>query len=236
MALGLMLSAAPVAGFASNDSQSILSSGAKAVTATVSVDKGMVITNPQSGFDTLKVDVAVSGLTEGERSEFVVRLSDPAGSFEANTTEIARLVSDTGANVDTIVAWIVPDTVPEGDFYKVGVFAGTQDALSVETLMFRIKHEYAAEKQIPNSGFEVWMNEGETVAEPVGWHSFKTAGGGLSMMGGGPIARVFGCTSGFSRQQECQDKFEPDFRNSGKWKFDHRKNQHGVDDGGRYYG
>ena len=184
MALGLMLSAAPVAGFASNDSQSILSFGAKAVTATVSVDKGMVITNPQSGFDTLKVDVAVSGLTEGERSEFVVRLSDPAGSFEANTTEIARLVSDTGANVDTIVAWIVPDTVPEGDFYKVGVFAGTQDALSVETLMFRIKHEYAAEKQIPNSGFEVWMNEGETVAEPVGWHSFKTAGGGLSMMGG----------------------------------------------------
>ena len=42
MALGLMLSAAPVAGFASNDSQSILSSGAKAVTATVSVDKGKI--------------------------------------------------------------------------------------------------------------------------------------------------------------------------------------------------
>lgn len=187
MAFGLMLGAAPLAGFASNDSQSILSSGAKAVTATVSVDKGMVITNPESDFDTLKVDVAVSGLTEGERSEFVVRLSDPAGSFEANTTEIARLVSDTGANVDTIVAWIVPDTVPEGDFYKVGVFAGTQDTLSVETLMFRIKHEYAAEKQIPNSGFEVWMNEGEfrqpaygsplSLAEPVGWHSFKTATG-----------------------------------------------------------
>ena len=185
MALGLMLSAAPLAGFASNDSQSILSSGAtKAVRAAVSVDKGMVITNPQSGFDTLKVDVAVSGLTEGERSEFVVRLSDPAGSFAANTTEIARLVSDTGANVDTIVAWIVPDTVPEGDFYKVGVFAGTQDTLSVETLMFRIKHEYAAEKQIPNSGFEFWQNEGMPEAEPVGWHSFKTAGGNLASMGG----------------------------------------------------
>ena len=59
MAFGLMLGAAPLAGFASNDSQSILSSGAKAVTATVSVDKGMVITNPESDFDTLKVDVAV---------------------------------------------------------------------------------------------------------------------------------------------------------------------------------
>lgn len=188
MALGLMLSAAPLAGFASNDSQSILSSGAtKAVRAAVSVDKGMVITNPQSGFDTLKVDVAVSGLTEGERSEFVVRLSDPAGSFAANTTEIARLVSDTGANVDTIVAWIVPDTVPEGDFYKVGVFAGTQDTLSVETLMFRIKHEYAAEKQIPNSGFEFWQNEGMPEAEPVGWHSFKTAGGNLASMGGAQL-------------------------------------------------
>ena len=35
MALGLMLSAAPVAGFASNDSQSILSFGAKAVTANI---------------------------------------------------------------------------------------------------------------------------------------------------------------------------------------------------------
>lgn len=187
MAFGLMLGAAPLAGFASNDSQSILSSGAKAVTATVSVDKGMVITNPESDFDTLKVDVAVSGLTEGERSEFVVRLSDPAGSFEANTTEIARLVSDTGANVDTIVAWIVPDTVPEGDFYKVGVFAGTQDTLSVETLMFRIKHEYAAEKQIPNSGFEFWQNEGMPEAEPVGWHSFKTAGGDLALAGGAQL-------------------------------------------------
>ena len=188
MALGLMLSAAPLAGFASNDSQSILSSGAtKAVRAAVSVDKGMVITNPQSGFDTLKVDVAVSGLTEGERSEFVVRLSGPAGSFAANTTEIARLVSDTGANVDTIVAWIVPDTVPEGDFYKVGVFAGTQDTLSVETLMFRIKYEYAAEKQIPNSGFEFWQNEGMPEVEPVGWHSFKTAGGNLASMGGAQL-------------------------------------------------
>ena len=182
-ALGVLLGALPWAGF-SSDAAGDAGLGVKAITdfeATVEVDKGMVITSPGSGFDTLVVDISFSGTFDTTvDNEFVVELSDPQGSFAQNTTEVIRLAEAE----DTVYNWVVPTTVADGDLYRVGVRSTLLDSVVGQSLQFRIKYEYAAEKQIPNSGFEVWMNEGETVAEPVGWHSFKTAGGDLSTMGG----------------------------------------------------
>lgn len=181
-AFGLLLGALPLAGISQNAAGSEAAS--KAITdfeATVEVDKGMVITSPGSGFDTLVVDISFSGTFDtAAENEFVVMLSDPQGSFAQNTTEVIRLAEAE----DTVYNWVVPTTVADGDLYRVGVRSTLLDSVVGQSLQFRIKYEYAAEKQIPNSGFEVWMNEGETVAEPVGWHSFKTAGGDLSTMGG----------------------------------------------------
>ncbi len=181
-AFGLLLGALPLAGISQNAAGNEAAS--KAITdfeATVEVDKGMVITSPGSGFDTLVVDISFSGTFDtAAENEFVVMLSDPQGSFMQNTTEVIRLAEAE----DTVYNWVVPTTVADGDLYRVGVRSTLLDSVVGQSLQFRIKYEYAAEKQIPNSGFEVWMNEGETVAEPVGWHSFKTAGGNLSMMGG----------------------------------------------------
>lgn len=181
-AFGLLLGALPLAGISQNAAGNEAAS--KAITdfeATVEVDKGMVITSPGSGFDTLVVDISFSGTFDtAAENEFVVMLSDPQGSFVQNTTEVIRLAEAE----DTVYNWVVPTTVADGDLYRVGVRSTLLDSVVGQSLQFRIKYEYAAEKQIPNSGFEVWMNEGETVAEPVGWHSFKTAGGNLSMMGG----------------------------------------------------
>ncbi len=182
-ALGVLLGALPWAGF-SSDAAGDAGLGVKAITdfeATVEVDKGMVITSPGSGFDTLVVDISFSGTFDTTvDNEFVVELSDPQGSFAQNTTEVICLAEAE----DTVYNWVVPTTVADGDLYRVGVRSTLLDSVVGQSLQFRIKYEYAAEKQIPNSGFEVWMNEGETVAEPVGWHSFKTAGGDLSTMGG----------------------------------------------------
>ena len=175
-ALGLLLGCLPMAGW----SQSVAGdagSGAKAITnfkATVEVDKGMVLTMPGSGFDTLAVDIAFSGTFDTtDANEFVVLLSDPQGSFAQNTTEVIRLAEAE----DTVYNWVVPATVADGDLYRVGVRSTLLDSVVGQSLQFRIKYEYKAEPQIPNSGFEVWMNEGEDVAEPVGWHSFQTATG-----------------------------------------------------------
>lgn len=185
-ALGVLLGALPWAGF-SSDAAGDAGLGVKAITdfeATVEVDKGMVITSPGSGFDTLVVDISFSGTFDtAAENEFVVMLSDPQGSFAQNTTEVIRLAEAE----DTVYNWVVPTTVADGDLYRVGVRSTLLDSVVGQSLQFRIKYEYVAEKQIPNSGFEVWMNEGETVAEPVGWHSFKTAGGNLSMMGGNQL-------------------------------------------------
>ena len=185
-ALGVLLGALPWAGF-SSDAAGDAGLGVKAITdfeATVEVDKGMVITSPGSGFDTLVVDISFSGTFDtAAENEFVVMLSDPQGSFAQNTTEFIRLAEAE----DTVYNWVVPTTVADGDLYRVGVRSTLLDSVVGQSLQFRIKYEYVAEKQIPNSGFEVWMNEGETVAEPVGWHSFKTAGGNLSMMGGNQL-------------------------------------------------
>ena len=181
-AFGLLLGALPLAGISQNAAGNEAAS--KAIIdfeATVEVDKGMVITSPGSGFDTLVVDISFSGTFDtAAENEFVVMLSDPQGSFMQNTTEVIRLAEAE----DTVYNWVVPTTVADGDLYRVGVRSTLLDSVVGQSLQFRIKYEYAAEKQIPNSGFEVWMNEGETVAEPVGWHSFKTAGGDLSTMGG----------------------------------------------------
>ena len=185
-ALGVLLGALPWAGF-SSDAAGDAGLGVKAITdfeATVEVDKGMVITSPGSGFDTLVVDISFSGTFDtAAENEFVVMLSDPQGSFAQNTTEVIRLAEAE----DTVYNWVVPTTVADGDLYRVGVRSTLLDSVVGQSLQFRIKYEYVAEKQIPNSGFEVWMNEGETVAEPVGWHSFKTAGGDLASMGGAQL-------------------------------------------------
>lgn len=194
-ALGLLLGCLPMAGW-SQSAAGDAGSGAKAITnfkATVEVDKGMVLTMPGSGFDTLAVDIAFSGAFDTtDANEFVVLLSDPQGSFAQNTTEVIRLAEAK----DTVYNWVVPATVADGDLYRVGVRSTLLDSVVGQSLQFRIKYEYKAEPQIPNSGFEVWMNEGETVeggltgkethslAEPVGWHSFKTAGGSFASMGG----------------------------------------------------
>lgn len=184
-AFGLLLGALPLAGISQNAAGSEAAS--KAITdfeATVEVDKGMVITSPGSGFDTLVVDISFSGTFDtAAENEFVVMLSDPQGSFMQNTTEVIRLAEAE----DTVYNWVVPTTVADGDLYRVGVRSTLLDSVVGQSLQFRIKYEYAAEKQIPNSGFEVWMNEGEfrqpaygsplSLAEPVGWHSFKTATG-----------------------------------------------------------
>lgn len=176
-AFGLLLGALPLAGISQNAAGSEAAS--KAITdfeATVEVDKGMVITSPGSGFDTLVVDISFSGTFDtAAENEFVVMLSDPQGSFAQNTTEVIRLAEAE----DTVYNWVVPTTVADGDLYRVGVRSTLLDSVVGQSLQFRIKYEYAAEKQIPNSGFEVWMNEGETVAEPVGWHSYQTATGAM---------------------------------------------------------
>ena len=186
-ALGVLLGALPWAGF-SSDAAGDAGLGVKAITdfeATVEVDKGMVITSPGSGFDTLVVDISFSGTFDTTvDNEFVVELSDPQGSFAQNTTEVIRLAEAE----DTVYNWVVPATVADGDLYRVGVRSTLLDSVVGQSLQFRIKYEYKAEPQIPNSGFEVWMNEGETVVEPVGWHSFRTATGaayGLAEMFGG---------------------------------------------------
>ncbi len=175
-ALGLLLGCLPMAGW-SQSAAGDAGSGAKAITnfkATVEVDKGMVLTMPGSGFDTLAVDIAFSGTFDTtDANEFVVLLSDPQGSFAQNTTEVIRLAEAE----DTVYNWVVPATVADGDLYRVGVRSTLLDSVVGQSLQFRIKYEYKAEPQIPNSGFEVWMNEGEEVAEPVGWHSFRTATG-----------------------------------------------------------
>lgn len=177
-ALGVLLGALPWAGF-SSDAAGDAGLGVKAITdfeATVEVDKGMVITSPGSGFDTLVVDISFSGTFDtAAENEFVVMLSDPQGSFAQNTTEVIRLAEAE----DTVYNWVVPTTVADGDLYRVGVRSTLLDSVVGQSLQFRIKYEYVAEKQIPNSGFEVWMNEGETVAEPVGWHSYQTATGDM---------------------------------------------------------
>ena len=175
-ALGLLLGCLPMAGW-SQSAAGDAGLGAKAITnfkATVEVDKGMVLTRPGSGFDTLAVDIAFSGTFDTtDANEFVVLLSDPQGSFMQNTTEVIRLAEAE----DTVYNWVVPTTVADGDLYRVGVRSTLLDSVVGQSLQFRIKYEYKAEPQIPNSGFEVWMNEGEEVAEPVGWHSFQTATG-----------------------------------------------------------
>ena len=175
-ALGLLLGCLPMAGW-SQSAAGDAGSGAKAITnfkATVEVDKGMVLTMPGSGFDTLAVDIAFSGAFDTtDANEFVVLLSDAQGSFAQNTTEVIRLAEAK----DTVYNWVVPATVADGDLYRVGVRSTLLDSVVGQSLQFRIKYEYKAEPQIPNSGFEVWMNEGEKVAEPVGWHSFQTATG-----------------------------------------------------------
>lgn len=177
-ALGLLLGCLPMAGW-SQSAAGDAGSGAKAITnfkATVEVDKGMVLTMPGSGFDTLAVDIAFSGTFDTtDANEFVVLLSDPQGSFAQNTTEVIRLAEAE----DTVYNWVVPATVADGDLYRVGVRSTLLDSVVGQSLQFRIKYEYKAEPQIPNSGFEVWMNEGEKVAEPVGWHSYQTATGAM---------------------------------------------------------
>ena len=177
-ALGVLLGALPWAGF-SSDAAGDAGLGVKAITdfeATVEVDKGMVITSPGSGFDTLVVDISFSGTFDtAAENEFVVMLSDPQGSFAQNTTEVIRLAEAE----DTVYNWVVPTTVADGDLYRVGVRSTLLDSVVGQSLQFRIKYEYKAEPQIPNSGFEVWMNEGEEVAEPVGWHSYQTATGDM---------------------------------------------------------
>ena len=177
-ALGLLLGCLPMAGW-SQSAAGDAGSGAKAITnfkATVEVDKGMVLTMPGSGFDTLAVDIAFSGTFDTtDANEFVVLLSDPQGSFAQNTTEVIRLAEAK----DTVYNWVVPATVADGDLYRVGVRSTLLDSVVGQSLQFRIKYEYKAEPQIPNSGFEVWMNEGEEVAEPVGWHSYQTATGDM---------------------------------------------------------
>lgn len=177
-ALGLLLGCLPMAGW-SQSAAGDAGSGAKAITnfkATVEVDKGMVLTRPGSGFDTLAVDIAFSGTFDTtDANEFVVLLSDAQGSFAQNTTEVIRLAEAK----DTVYNWVVPATVADGDLYRVGVRSTLLDSVVGQSLQFRIKYEYKAEPQIPNSGFEVWMNEGEKVAEPVGWHSYQTATGAM---------------------------------------------------------
>ena len=180
VAFGLLLGTLPLAGSSLNAAGDA-GLGAKVISgfkAAVSVDKGMVIATPGSGFDTLAVSIDFSGVFDtAAANEFVVELSDPQGSFAQNTTEIVRLTEAE----DTVYGWIVPSTVADGDFYRVHVRSTLLDSVVGQSLQFRVRKEYEAEAQIPNSGFEVWQNEGMAEAEPLGWHSFKTASGTLSL-------------------------------------------------------
>lgn len=186
VAFGLLLGTLPLAGSSLNAAGDA-GLGAKVISgfkAAVSVDKGMVIATPGSGFDTLAVSIDFSGVFDtAAANEFVVELSDPQGSFAQNTTEIVRLTEAK----DTVYGWIVPSTVADGDFYRVHVRSTLLDSVVGQSLQFRVRKEYEAEAQIPNSGFEVWQNEGMAEAEPLGWHSFKTASGTLSSMGGSQL-------------------------------------------------